>query len=181
MKDDVLDRLAVAWAGISPPYRPPDWSGDPGPGLVVLTGAPRELLWRAVVSASAPDLEGSEQRFAVTKDGRIVIADSIPTKAVEPLVAAIENEIDPPFCAVAVQDEGDVWVAAANPAEIVDLVDVPGQTIEVSNVARITTTRIDGADSDYRFPQLEDLIDGDGALVAHRFTGDTWIAEVFPL
>ena len=182
MKDDVLERLAFVWSGgISPLYRPPDWWGDPGPGLGALTGGPRQLPWQAVVSASAPNLEGSEHRFAVTKDRRIVTADSIPAEAVKPLVAAIENEIEPPFSAVAVHDEGDVWVAAANPAEIVDLVDVPGQTIEVSNVAGNTTTRIDGADSDDRFPQLEDLIDGDGAVLAHRLAGKTWNAEVFPL
>jgi hypothetical protein len=165
--DDVSGRLAAALLG--------------GP-LAYLAPA-RLSPWDAVVSASAPSLAGDELQFVVTGD-RQTIAQDGSAPALDPLVDALCHELDPPFCAVAVRDEGDVWAAAASRAQIVDVPGAAGSEITISRVDGAVTTQVDGGDSEFRHIELEKLLDrekGDVDLIAHRFTGSRWIVETFPL
>jgi hypothetical protein len=176
-------RLAEAMAGVSFLWHPPDWEGNTGLGIPGLSSVARPVPWDAVASASLPGVRGDELRFAMNEDGETVCGE-MPAEALRPLVAAVRAELQPPFCAVAVRDEADVWSAAANRAEIVDLGAVPGERIELSRIAGTVSARVDGADSELRCPQLEDVLDrgsGDATVIANRFLGSIWAVDAFPL
>jgi len=182
MSDGLADRFAAAWG-----WSLPDWWGDT-PVVGAFTpgtrGVPRPVTWDAVVTASAPGLPGHELHFAVTRARQLVVQEDVPRSALEPLADAVAKELESPFCAVAVRDEGDIWAAAANRADPVDLADAESREIEVSRVDGELTTRVDGSDSDRRFAPLEALLDredGDATVIAHRFIGALWIADTFPL
>ena len=153
-----------AMAGASFLFHPPDWAGNMGLGIAALSGVPRPVWWDAVASAEAPGLLGEEQRFAVSADGAVITEPDVSAPGVAPLVAALTAELDPPFCAVTVRDEGNVWAAAANRAEVLALPESTGDTIEVSRVDDEISTRVDGDESDYRYPVLERLLEREGGM-----------------
>jgi len=104
--------------------------------------------------------------------------------ALAPLVRAVQGQLDAPFWAIAVPDEGDDWSAAATGAEILDLPDAGGDEIEASRVGGALMLRLDGNESDAQLPGIDALLDrqgGDAVVVAHRFAGPVWVAEVFSL
>ena len=117
-----------------------------------LKGIVRPVPWDAFASASAPG----------------------------PLVRALLGEIDAPFVAIAVRDEGDAWAEGANRAQVVDL-PVKADGIVVTRLGDHVTTTVDDEDSAVSFPELEKLINGDGTVLAHRLVGSAWVAEAFPL
>jgi hypothetical protein len=183
---DVLKRLALAALAPSSLIRqPPDWEGNNPPGTIPgLSGVARAVPWDAFASAPAPLLEGDAVHFVVREDGDIVAREPVPDEALDPLADAVTEQLGPPFVAVAVRDEDDVWAAAANEAEIVDLPDARGDELEVSSVGGVVTTRADGADSEFRYRTLEEILHwqgGDASLVAHRFVGTIFVVELFPL
>ena len=155
------------------------------PGVIPgVTGVPVSELWDAFACATVPGLPGDEGNFAVRADGTIVVMGGVDPQTVAPLARAISGEIDPPFVVVAVRDEGDDWAAAANRAEIVELPGAQGDDLEVTSMGGEITVRVDGEDSDARQPALEELLErqgGDGSAIAHRFTGTTWVVELFSL
>jgi hypothetical protein len=183
---DVLERLSERFVSAMS-WGLPDWEGNiPVVGAFTpgTRGVPRPVMWDTVVTATAPGVPGHELHFAVTGTRQLVVQEDVPPSALRPLADAVAKELDSPFCAVAVRDEGDVWAAAANRADPVDLADAQSRQIEVSRVDGELTTRVDGSDSDRRFAPLEALLDreeGDATVIAHRFIGALWIADTFPL
>jgi hypothetical protein len=137
--------------------------------------------WKAVVSAKVPGLPGNELHFAVDDEGAILVQDAIDPELLDPLADRLCDDFGPPFVAIAVRDEGDIWAAASSEAEIVKLPYARGETIEVTRMDGAVTVKQDCADADERYPEIEALLDGDETAVAHRFTGDTWVVELFPL
>jgi hypothetical protein len=177
------ERLAAALAGVPFVQLQEGWEGGPIniPGLTA--GLPLDDPWDTVASASAPHLSGDEARFAVTRDGRTISGGTAPPQALEPLARAVEARLEPPFWAIAVPDEGDWWTAAGTSAEVLELPEASGDEIEVSRVEGRTSGRRDGEDAEVPAEILALLQqqDGDAAIVAHRFAGLVWVAEVFPL
>ena len=59
----------------------------------------------------------------------------------------------------------------------------PGDEIETSRVGGETSGRVDGEDAEVpaEITALLGQQDGDTAIVAHRFAGPVWVAEVYPL
>jgi hypothetical protein len=179
----VPERLASAVAAVPFVQLPEGWDGGPIniPGLT--GGLPLDEPWDAVASASSPGLTGAEVRFAVTRDGRTIAGSDVAAGALDPLVRAVGSRVEAPFWAVAVPDDGDEWAAAATAAEVLELHDGSGDEIEASRVGGETTVRVDGEDAAAPAEIMELLgrQDGDTAIVAHRFAGPVWVAEVFPL
>ena len=179
------ERLAVAMASLPFAQLPQEWEGGSRlniPGLTSATGD--EDPWDALVSAHAPGLTGQEVRFAVTADGRTISGGDAPADALEALGRAVARQLDAPFWAIAVPEDGDEWTAAATAAEILELTDAAGDEIEASRVGGALTVRVDGVESDARAPAVDALLDrqgGDAVVVAHRFAGPVWVAEVFSL
>jgi hypothetical protein len=180
--DRLTRRLVAAWS-----WGLPNWEGrfmDVGIFTPGQHGVLRPVPWQAFASASAPVLSGGELHFAVTAGGRTITKEHVSADAVAPLARALAEQLDPPFCAVAIHDEGDVWATAGSRALIIELADAHGSQISVSRVGGELTTQIEGTTSTRRFSELEALLDredGDVTVIAHRFVGPTWVAEVFPL
>jgi hypothetical protein len=178
------ERLAAAMASLPFAQLPQEWEGGSRLNIPGLTSATQDDPWDAIVSAHAPGLTGEEVRFAVTADGRTISGGDAPAEGLAALGRAVARQLDAPFWAIAVPDEGDEWTAAATAAEILELSDAPGDEIEASRVGGGVTVRVDGEESDARVPAIDTLLDrqgGDGVVVAHRFAGPVWVAEVFSL
>ena len=177
------ERLAAALAALPFAQLPQEWQGGSRLNIPGLSSATRDDPWDALVSAHAPGLSGDEVRFAVAADGRTIAGDA-PADAVAALARVVERQLDAPFWAIAVPDEGDEWSVAATGAEILELPDAHGDEIEASRVGAEVTCRVDGRDTDVRLPAIDALLDrqsGDAVVVAHRFAGPVWVAEVFSL
>jgi hypothetical protein len=178
------ERLAAAMASLPFAQLPQEWEGGSRLNIPGLSSPTRDDPWDALVSASAPGLGGPELRFAVDADGRTIPGGDESPEALAPLVRAVAGQLDGSFWAIAVPDEGDEWTAAATGAEILDLPDAVGDEIEASRVGGEVTCRVDGEDSDVKLAAIAALLDrqgGDGVVVAHRFAGPVWVAEVFSL
>jgi hypothetical protein len=179
------ERLAAAMASLPFAQLPQEWEGGSPlniPGLSSATG--EEDPWDELVTAHVPGLTGEEVRFAVTADGRTISDGDAPADALEAFGRAVARQVDAPFWAIAVPDEGDEWTAAATAAEILELPDAAGDEIEASRVGGGLTIRVDGEESDARVAVVDALLDrqgGDAVVVAHRFAGPVWVAEVFSL
>jgi hypothetical protein len=178
------ERLATAIAGLPFAQLPQAWEGGSRLNIPGLSSVTRNDPWDALVSAHAPGLTGDEVRFAVAADGRTIAAGDEPADAVAALGRAVARQLEAPFWAIAVPDEGDEWAAAATASEILELPEAAGDEIEASRVGGEVTCRVDGEDADLRSPAIEALLDrqgGDAVVVAHRFAGPVWVAEVFSL
>ena len=178
----VPERLAAALARLPFVQLPEGWQGGPIniPGLT--GGLPLDDPWDAVVTASAPDLTGDEVRFAVDANGATISDGDVPIDALQPLVQAVAQQLDAPFWAVAVL-EGDTWTAAGTRSEVLHITSVTADTIEASRVGGVVSARIDDAEADVpaEIAVLLDSSAGDTAIVAHRFAGSAWVAEIYAL
>ncbi|MGE5274151.1 MAG: hypothetical protein ACM3QU_10415 [Verrucomicrobiota bacterium] len=178
------ERLAAALATLPFAQLPQEWQGGSRLNIPGLSSATQDDPWDALVAASAPGLTGEEVRFAVDESGRTISGGDASPEALGPLVQAVLGQLEAPFWAIAVPDEGDEWSAAATGAEILDLPDAGGDEIEASRVGGALTVRVDGEESDVQLPAIGALLDrqgGDAVVVAHRFAGPVWVAEVFSL
>jgi hypothetical protein len=178
------ERLAAAIASLPFTQLPQAWEGGSPLNIPGLSPVTRNDPWDALVSAHAPGLSGNEVRFAVAADGRTIAGADASADAVAALGRAVARQLEAPFWAIAVPDEGDEWTAAATAAEILELPEAAGDEIEASRVGGAVTYRVDGEDSDAHLPAIDALLDregGDGAVVAHRFAGPVWVAETFSL
>jgi hypothetical protein len=178
------ERLAAAIAALPFAQPPQAWEGGSRLNIPGLSPVTRDDPWDALVSAHAPGLTGDEVRFAVAADGRTIAGGDASPDLVAALGRAVARQLDAPFWAIAVPDEGDEWSVAATGAEILELTDASGDQIEASRVGGELTCRVDGEETDVRLPEIDALLDregGDGVVVAHRFAGPVWVAEVFSL
>jgi hypothetical protein len=178
------ERLAAALAALPFAQLPQEWQGDSRLNIPGLSSAGRDDPWDALATATAPGLTDEEVRFAVDVDGRTISGGEAAPDALEPLARAVAAHLDAPFWAIAVPDDGDEWSVAATGAEILELPDAPGDQIEATRVGGVMSARVDGEDSDVRLAAIDALLDregGDAVVVAHRFAGPVWVAEVFSL
>jgi hypothetical protein len=178
------ERLAAAIAALPFAQLPQAWEGGSRLNIPGLSPVTRDDPWDALVSAHAPGLSGDEVRVAVAVDGRTLADGDVPPDAVAALARAVARQLEAPFWAIAVPDEGDEWTAAATGAEILELPDAAGDEIEASRVGGEVFCRVDGEESDVQLAAIDALLDrqsGDAVVVAHRFAGPVWVAEVFSL
>jgi hypothetical protein len=180
----VPERLAAAITNVPFVQLPEGWEGGSPlniPGLAA--GLPLDDPWDTVAKASAPGLSGDEVRFAMTRDGRTISGGGATPEALEPLARAVAARLEAPFWAIGVPDEGDEWTAAGTASEVLELPDAAGDEVEASRVGGVSSGRVDGEDG--QIPAaIADLLErqnGDAAIVAHRFAGPVWVAEIYPL
>ncbi len=151
--------------------------------LDVLHGA-RPRRWDAVVSASAPELAGDAVHFVALVEGTLVVEERVAPGALDPLVAAIEQDVRPPYRAEAVR-QGPVWAVAANAIEVVEVPEgVAGDRIELSQSAGERSLVVDGEPSLWPLPTLEAHASerhSDYVVRADRIDGDLWEVRVTPL
>ena len=140
-------------------------------------GLARPRAWDVTVTAEAPGIEGDEATFVVLPDGSLLVEQG-PDQSLEPLAAAVEQELKPPYRAHAVRRGEALWAVQARRIEVVELRDGPGgDAIELTHTADGTTLSIDDARTFGSLPQLEERGAREGreyTVRAERLDGDLW-------
>ena len=167
------ERLAREGGLVEEPAAPPRplW-GEPG-----ISGLTRPRQADIVVTTDAPEIEGDAARFVVLPDGTLLVEEG-PDSSLEPLAAAVEQELRPPYRARAVRRSETMWAVEAKRLQVVELPGAPGgDAIEVARTDEGTTISVDGQRIFGTIPALEELGERQGrdfAVHAERLDGDLW-------
>ena len=153
---------------------PPGLDGRPAPlGIAGIHGVPRAREWDAVASARAPGLTGDRVHFVSLRDGTILVDEDVPDGAVFPLADAIETVLQPPYRAVAVRGEAEVWSIGADETEVIDLPQLEGDELEAA-VGPGDYPPSELSPLEVRYPE--------GFVVrGRRLEGTLWEVDVTPL
>lgn len=152
-------------------------------GIPGVTASARPEEWDAVESTHAADLVGNAVHFVALADAErtVVVDEDEPDGSVEPLADAIEKAFEPPYRALAVRQDGDVWSVGATRVDVVELpAAVEGDAIELTSVDGNVELRIDDRDSDLELPALSEIgerLESDYAVRAERLTETTWVVD----
>jgi hypothetical protein len=172
-REPLHDRLAREGGLVAPAAidtRPP-WQETGVHGV----HRPRE--WDVTVNAVAPDLDGDAARFVVLPDGTLLVEDG-PDAGLEPLTAAVEQEISAPFRARAARQRDTLWAVQGRRIEVLELRDgLEGDTIDVTHTSDGTTLTVDDARTFGSLPPLEERGAREGreyAVHAERLDGNLW-------
>lgn len=172
-RESLHERLAREGGLVEKPAAQPRplW-GEPG-----ISGLSRPRQADVVVTADAPDIDGDSARFVVLPDGTLLVEDG-PNSSLEPLAAAIEQELRTPYRARAVRRSESLWAIEATRLEVVSLPDAPGgDALDVTRTDEGTTTSVDGQRIFGSIRALEQLGEQQGrdfAVHAERLDGDLW-------
>jgi hypothetical protein len=129
--------------------------------------------WDTVVTVEAPALDGDRALFVALADGRLVVEEG--PGAVDPLAAAVDDELPRPYRAEAIRQGRALWAVAANAIEVVELPGIGGEEIEVVSQGGDRTLAVDGERS---FGTIAALERPDHVVRARRIDGDVWELEV---
>jgi hypothetical protein len=140
-------------------------------------GIARPREWDATVTADAPDIAGDAARFVVLPDGTLLVEEG-PDDSLEPLAAAVERALQPPYRARAARQRESMWAVQARRIEVLEIRDGPaGDAIEVTRTADGTTLAVDDAREFGSIPLLEQRGEKEGpeyVVRAERLDGDLW-------
>jgi hypothetical protein len=147
-------------------------------------GIQRAREWDATVTADAPDLSGDAATFVVLPDGSVLVEDG-PDDALDPLAAAVEQELRPPYRARAARQGESLWAVQARRIEVLALPDAPGgDELDLTHTDDETRLSVDGQRVFGSLPELErrgELLGRDYAVHAERLDGDLWEIRAAPL
>jgi hypothetical protein len=178
--ESLHERLAREGGLVDP--EPPPHDTRPRWGAAGIHGVPRPREWDASAVVEARDLPGDEIAFVALADGTLVVEGE---GDVEPLAAALDGQIDPPYRAQAVRRDERFWGVGARRTEVAVLPDVPGDAVELSVNEGERSLRVDGMPASGSLPALERLAveRGFAAYVvrAERLDGDLFEVSVSPL
>jgi hypothetical protein len=147
-------------------------------GRLAFAGVPRiRGDWDLVITGEAPDLTGSDELgFVVVEDGDILMDSQLPEGDVTPLAEAIELQIQPPYRAYGIRQEGDLWAVSARAIEIGHF-QAAGDEIELTVRGDERELVVDGRKSFGSVPELEQLgkdASEDFFARAERIEDDLW-------
>jgi hypothetical protein len=148
-------------------------------GETGIHGVPREREYDAVVTADAPEVEGSNARFVALPDASLLIEEG--DGDLTALAEAIEQHAKPPYRAIAIRRGDTQWAVAAHELRVVELPEPGGDEVELAVRGEERTLVIDGNRAFGTLPELELLADGDSVIRAMRLDGDFWEIRVDPL
>jgi len=126
---------------------------------------------------------GASITFVALEDGTLLVDEDVPDGALAPMADALEERLSPPYRAMAVRDDGDVWSVSAQSISIVEIGDVDGDVIDLTAVGGSRELAIDGEPAARPIPELDALAEADGDTVvrAERLDGDLFTVDVFTL
>jgi hypothetical protein len=155
------ERLAREGGMVEPRDPRPPWQETGVHGLQ------RARQWDATVTADAPDIEGDMVSFVVLPD-RTVLVEEGPDTSLEPLAAAVEQTLEPPYRARAARQSGALWAVQARRIRVIEIPNGPqGDSIEITPGSVL----VDGERAFGTIPALEGLGD---VVRAERLDGDLW-------
>jgi len=140
-------------------------------------GMPRPRDWDVTVTVDAPGVDGDAVRFVTLPDGSVLVEDG-PDSPLDPLAAAVEQELKPPYRARAARQGETLWAIQARRIEVLRIPDGPdGDGIELTHTADGTTYAVDDVQQFGTVPVLEERGAREGAeytVRAERLDGDLW-------
>lgn len=151
-----------------------------------ITGLARQREWDAVATSDAPGYRGDEAEFVALEDGRLLLEAGPADFALEPLAAALEGALSPPYRAVARRGD-DLWAIGASAIEVAHLgPSTYGDDLDLTWDGETLGLIMDGQPADPgSAPALERYArarrDGPYAATAHRLVGDLFEIDVLAL
>src|SRR2546423_502145 len=170
------ERLAEEGGLVERPARAP-FTGAIGEAGI--HGLPRERQYDAVVTVTAPDLEGSSARFVGLEDGSLLLEEG--DGDLTPLADAIEQEVKRPYRGIAVRRSETQWAVAAHRLQVIELPEPGGDEVELALRGDERTLLSDGNRGFGTLPELQALAAGDAVIRAARLDGNVWEVRVDPL
>jgi hypothetical protein len=171
------ERLAEEGGLVEPSPRQPLYTG--AISETGIHGIPRERQYDAVVTAEAPDVEGANARFVALDDGSLVIEEG--EGDLTALADAVEQEVKPPYRAIAIRRGDTQWAVAAHGVRVIELAEPGGDEVELALRGDERTLVVDGERVFGTLPELEQLAENDSVIRATRLDGDLWEVRVDPL
>jgi hypothetical protein len=171
------ERLAEEGGLVERPTRPLFTGVIPETGI---HGVAREREYDAVVAAEAPDLDGNEAAFVALPDGSLVVDEQQGEGDLTPLAQAVEQQVTPPYRALAVRKGEGRWSVGARRIIVAEL-EAPGEEIELVRRGEERSLVVDGNRGFGTIPELEGLADRDAVIRAIRLDDDLWEIRVDPL
>ena len=162
---------------------PPGWDGQPR-GEPGIHGIARARRWDAVVSASAPELDGESLDFVALEGGEIVVEGETADAAVRPLATAVEPLLDTPFRAEARRQEGSIWAVGASSIVVLEEAGIEGRDVELVVTREGRALHVDGRPSFAPAPAFDQAGPREGCeyvVRATRLIRDLWEVEATAL
>ena len=165
-------------AGLDAAAQPQPIDPQQPPTLDVgMHGLQRPRTWDVTVTAEAHGIDGDQATFVTLPDGTLLVEQG-PDQSLEPLAAAVEQELAPPYRARAARQSDTMWAVQARRIEVLEIPDGPGgDSVEVTHTRDGTTFSIDDARSFGSLPVLEERGAREGSeytVRADRLEGDLW-------
>jgi hypothetical protein len=155
---------------------PPGWT-ETG-----VHGVPRARTWDTVVAVEAEGVQGDRALFVAVDDDTLVVEEGADP---EPLAAALEDVLQPPYRAEATRRGETQWAVGLRRIQVVELPDDPeGDEVVLTVSDGERTLVVDGRRAFGTIPQLEALAaarGGSAVVQAGRLDGSLWEVEVMPL
>jgi hypothetical protein len=152
--------------------------------LVGIHAVARPREWDAVATVRAPALGGDRISFVALPDGSLILEEG-PEGDLEPLAAALEATISPPYRAEAVARDDQHWGVAANRIDVLELPEVgDGEELILTVHGEERELVIDGAEHEGTVPSLEAFAEArypSFTARAQRIDEDLWEVRVFAL
>jgi hypothetical protein len=155
----------------------------PGWDEAQVHGAARVREWDLVVTVPAPEIEGDAVDFVALPDGSLLIEQEQGDATLEPLAAAVEQRLEPPYRARGARQTDVLWAVSARRIEVARF-EADGERIELTETAEGKTLRVDGSSVFGSIPALEQLGEPVGpsyVVHAQRLDADLWEVRVAAL
>jgi hypothetical protein len=186
-RQESLNEQLLREAGLDPAQvlgdPPPPAVLEPPKSLLSIVGVPdgsgvRPKEWDAAVTADAPALAGDRVEFTTMPNGDVIVDDQTGDADLSPLADAVERHVSPPYHAVAVRQDGDLWGVGAKRIEVAKIPFPTGDKLELSRNGPDEEFRVDGEPSDEPIPlelkRVGEAAAGSFYVEASRIDGDLW-------
>jgi hypothetical protein len=174
--------------GVAPPLPPtpvePPKSGLARAGVVDGSGVgPKE--WDAVALTPVAGLIGRRVEFITLPNGDVIVDEEEGYADLSPLADAIEEQLAPPYRAVASPQGGGLWGVGAKRIQVARIPFAYGSSLELTRNGADEELRVDGESSDEAIPPALEAVGtaaGESFYVeAGRIDGDFWEVKVSAL
>ena len=150
---------------------------------VGIHGIARAREWDTVVAVEAPGIGGDRVDFVALPDGSLLVEQEEGDAALDPLAAAAEQRLAPPYRAVGARQTEALWAVSARRIEVASF-EAEGERLELTQTADEKRLVVDGMPAFGTVPALERLGEAVGpayAVQAERLDADLWEVRVAPL
>jgi hypothetical protein len=146
-------------------------------------GVHRQREWDAVVAVEAEGVEGDAVHFVALPDNTLLVDEDVDA---EPLAAALDDTVDPPYRAEAVRRGDSQWAVGIRRIDVVDLgADSPdGDEVTLTWRDGEHELLVDGAPAFGSIPALERLGQARApsyVVQGRRLVDNLWEVRVVPL